>query len=250
MGIVPASFAGWTDNLVGGIEVTIITTVVGAACALVLAFVLGLMARAKMLLVRTIARVIIEFFRGTSLLVQLWWLFFALPLIAGYKLSPFAVAVIALALNFGAYGAEVVRGAINAIPRPQVEATVALNMSAYQRMRRVILPQAIVGMIPPFGNLFIQLLKSTPLVFAITMIDITAVTKSYRDAEGHTIFIFSLALVLYFVIAYLFTLLMNLFESWAKRGMGQKEKRGGLFGLRRPAPVEGTTHTGALGGSV
>lgn len=236
MGIIPASFYGWTDDLVHGIEITLLVTVVGALCALVLAFILGLMALSKSVTVRGIARVVIEFFRGTSLLIQLFWLFYVLPQL-GFRLDAFAIAVLALALNFGAYGAEVVRGAINAIPRAQVEATVALNMNAYQRMRRVILPQAVVGMIPPFGNLLVQLLKSTPLVFTITLMDITAVTDAYRNAEGQTVFIFSLSLVIYFVIAYVLNLLMNLVESRAKAGIGEGGGRRGLrrvFGLTRP----------------
>lgn len=235
MGIVPASFGGWLDDLASGIVITLLVTVVGALCALVLAFVLGLMARMRSLVARGVARVVIEFFRGTSLLVQLFWLYYVLPQL-GYRLDAFAVAVLALALNFGAYGAEVVRGAINAIPKEQAEATVALNMNAYQRMRRVILPQAIVGMIPPFGNLLIQLLKSTPLVYIITLVDITAVTQQYRDAEGHTLFIFSLSLVLYFVVAYAFTLVMNALEARAKISAGVSEPHGKLriWQLQRP----------------
>ncbi|MGH3096787.1 MAG: ectoine/hydroxyectoine ABC transporter permease subunit EhuC [Streptosporangiales bacterium] len=235
MGIVPESFGGWLDDLANGIIITVLITLVGALCALVLAFILGLMARMKSLAVRGFARVVIEFFRGTSLLIQLFWLYYVLPQL-GYRLDAFAVAVVALALNFGAYGAEVVRGAINAIPREQAEATVALNMNAYQRMRRVILPQAIVGMIPPFGNLLIQLLKSTPLVYTITLVDITAVTQNYRDAEGHTLFIFSLSLVLYFVIAYAFTLIMNALEARAKVAAGVSDPRGkfSIWQLQRP----------------
>lgn len=235
MGIVPASFGGWLDDLANGIVLTVVITVVGALCALVLAFILGLMARMRSVVARGIARVVIEFFRGTSLLVQLFWLYYVLPQF-GYQLNAFGVAVLALALNFGAYGAEVVRGAINAIPKEQAEATTALNMNAYQRMRRVILPQAIVGMIPPFGNLLIQLLKSTPLVFSITLIDIFAVTNNYRDAEGHTLFIFSLALVLYFVIAYAFTLIMNALEARAKVAAGVSGPRAKfrLWQLQRP----------------
>lgn len=234
MGIVPAGFGAWIDDLLGGLLITVLTTVAGALCAFVLSFVLGLLARAKAVAARAVARIVIEFFRGTSLLVQIWWLYYVLPQF-GYKLDAFAVAVIALGLNFGAYGAEVVRGAINAVPKAQFEATIALNMSPYQRMRRVILPQAIVGMIPPFGNLLIQLLKSTPLVFTITLVDITAVTQSFRESEGHTVFIFTLVLILYFVLAYLFTLVMNALEARAKAGIGDTEGRPKLFRFRRPS---------------
>jgi polar amino acid transport system permease protein len=232
-----SSFGPWVDNAAQGIGTTLLITVLGAAGALVVALVFGLLARAHRVAPRFVARVFIEFFRGTSLLVQLWWLFFVLPQF-GYQLAPLFVGVLAFSLNFGAYGAEVVRGAINAVPRAQWEATVALNMTPYERMRRVILPQAIVGMIPPFTNLLIQLLKSTPLVFTITIIDLTAVTNAYRAAEGNDRFIFTLSLVLYFVLAYLLTLGMNLLEGRAKAAIGQREERRKLFAPPFSEPVE------------
>jgi polar amino acid transport system permease protein len=233
-----SNFGPWLDDVLRGIGITILVTVLGAAGAFVVAFVFGLLVRSHRVGLRFVARVFIEFFRGTSLLVQLFWLFFVLPQF-GYILSPIAVGVLAFALNFGAYGAEVVRGAINAVPKAQWEATVALNMTPYERMRRVILPQAIVGMIPPFTNLLIQLLKSTPLVFTITIVDLTAVTTAYRSAEGNTGFIFIVSLVLYFVLAYALTLGMNALEARAKAAIGQREARRKLFAPPFSEPVEG-----------
>ena len=232
-----SQFGPWVNDVVRGVGITVLVTVLGAAGAFVVAFVFGLLARAQRVAPRFVARVFIEFFRGTSLLVQLWWLFFVLPQF-GYKLAPLAVGILAFSLNFGAYGAEIVRGAINAVPKAQWEATIALNMAPYERMRRVILPQAVVGMIPPFNNLLIQLLKSTPLVFTITIVDLTAVTNAYRSAEGHTLFIFTLSLVLYFVLAYALTLGMNAFERRAKAAIGQREARRRIFAFREPVESE------------
>jgi polar amino acid transport system permease protein len=234
---VLSEFGPWVDDIIRGIGITILVTVLGAAGAVVVAFVFGMMSRAQGVPPRFVARVFIEFFRGTSLLVQLWWLFFVLPQF-GWVLSPLAVGILAFSLNFGAYGAEVVRGAINAVPKAQWEATVALNMTPYERMRRVILPQAIVGMIPPFNNLLIQLLKSTPLVFTITIVDVTAVATAYRSAEGNTLFIFTVLLVLYFVLAYALTLGMNAFERRAKEAVGQREPRRKIFKAPLSEPVE------------
>jgi polar amino acid transport system permease protein len=234
---VLSEFGPWVDDIIRGIGITILVTVLGAAGALVVAFVFGMMSRAQGVPPRFVARVFIEFFRGTSLLVQLWWLFFVLPQF-GWVLSPLAVGILAFSLNFGAYGAEVVRGAINAVPKAQWEATVALNMTPYERMRRVILPQAIVGMIPPFNNLLIQLLKSTPLVFTITIVDVSAVATAYRSAEGNTLFIFTVLLVLYFVLAYALTLGMNAFERRAKEAVGQREPRRKIFKAPLSEPVE------------
>src|SRR5918995_4598144 len=174
----------WSDDLLAGLWVTVYMTLMSAALAAIIAFALGLLARMDALLPRTIARIVIEFFRGTSLLVQLFWLFFALPL-WGYRLDPVTVGVLAFGLNFGAYGAEVVRGSINAVPKAQWEGAIALSLSPFQRMRRVILPQAYPLMIPPFNNLLIQLIKSTPLLFLVIITDLTAVADQYRAAVGN-----------------------------------------------------------------
>jgi polar amino acid transport system permease protein len=232
-----SGFGSWVDDLARGIGNTVLVTILGAVGACVVALVFGMMARAKPVAPRFVARLFIELFRGSSLLVQLWWLFFVLPQF-GWILSPLAVGILAFSLNFGAYGAEVVRGAINAVPKAQWEATIALNMTPYERMRRVILPQAVVGMIPPFTNLLIQLLKSTPLVFTITIVDLTAVTNAYRSAEGNTGFIFVVSLVLYFVLAYVLTLGMNALEARAKAAIGQREPRRKLLEPPFSQPVE------------
>ncbi|GAB3810648.1 ectoine/hydroxyectoine ABC transporter permease subunit EhuC [Micromonospora zhanjiangensis] len=210
-----------------------LVTVLGAAGALVVSFAFGLLSLSRGRPQRFVARLFIEFFRGSSLLVQLWWLFFVMPTF-GWTLEPLAAGVLAFSLNYGAYGAEVVRGAVNAVPRTQSEATVALNMTPYQRMRLVVLPQAVVGMIPPFGNLLIQLLKATPLVYTITIVDVTAVTQSFRAAEGHELFIFSLALLVYLVLAYLLTLGVRFLERRAKAAVGQDEPARRRFRLRGP----------------
>jgi polar amino acid transport system permease protein len=227
----------WADELLSGLWVTVYVSVLGAAVAVVVAFVLGLMVRLPSRTPRTIARAVIEFFRGTSLLVQLFWLYYALPL-WGYRFDPVEVGVVAFGLNFGAYGAEVVRGSINAVPKAQWEGAVALSLSPSQRMRRVILPQAFPLMIPPFGNLLIQLIKSTPLLFLITLTDLTAVADQYRASEGNEAFIFGLLLVIYFVLAYVSTLFMHLLEARAKARLGVHEKPREILAFHGPAPEE------------
>jgi polar amino acid transport system permease protein len=230
-------FGAWSDDFLVGLWVTVYTTVLSAVVAVVLAFILGLLSRMEHRLPRTIARVVIEFFRGTSLLVQLFWLYYVLPLF-GYELETLAVALIAFGLNFGAYGAEVVRGAINAVPKTQWEATVALSLSPVQRMRRVIMPQALPLMLPPFNNLLIQLLKSTPLVFLITITDLTYYADQYRNTVGNEIFIFPLLLVVYFVLSYLFTLVMHVLEARAKGRLGEVEEPRKIFAYKGPQEEE------------
>lgn len=197
---------------------TLVLTVGGALLAFVVAVILGLMARQDNIWIRGTARVIIEFFRGSSLVVQLFFLFYVFPLF-GIDLPPMLVGVLALGLNYGAYGAEVVRGSINAVPTGQWEATVALSLGRWQRMTRVIFPQAWALMLPSLNNLLILLLKGTAIVSFITLADLTFVLgQLQRDTS--TFFAYTLGLIIYFVLAYIFTLLMNGLEVRAKRKLG------------------------------
>ena len=170
--------------------------------------------------VRWAANVYIEVFRGTSALVQLFWLFFVLPQF-GISLDAFTVAVLGLGLNVGAYGAEVVRGAIAAVPRGQWEAATALNLSRAQMIRRIIIPQAFLAMIPPWGNLFIELLKSTALVSLITLSDLAFRAQQMNQTTMKTIPIFTLVLLIYLALALTLTIGMRLLESQASRGLAR-----------------------------
>ncbi|MEU8698075.1 ectoine/hydroxyectoine ABC transporter permease subunit EhuC [Streptomyces sp. NPDC048680] len=216
-------FSAFMDDLPqvrSGLWVTLEATILGALLALVLSFVLGLMSISRLLLSRGVSRVVVEFFRGTSLYVQLFWFYYAMPPLTGYELSPLLCGVLAFGLNYGAYGAEVVRGAINSVPRAQYEATIALNMTPLHRMRKVILPQAWVQMLPSLTNLLIQLLKCTPLLWLISAADLMTAVEKLRSRTGETLTAYVTLLACYFVLAYALTLLMNLLERSAKRRLG------------------------------
>ena len=215
-----------------GILITLQLTAGGAVFAMIVAVALGVLARQKNILLRGFARVIIEFFRGTSLVVQLFWLFFVLPQF-GMSLPAMAVGIAALGLNYGAYGAEIVRGSINAVPDGQWEATTALNLSKFQRMRRVIFPQAWVLMIPSLTNLLIHLLKGTAIVSFITMADLTFRLDQLR-IDTNTFFAYGIGLVIYFVLAYALTLGMNALEVRAKHKLGRGESLREVLNLRAP----------------
>jgi polar amino acid transport system permease protein len=138
----------------------------------------------------------------------------------GVNISPLQAGVLALGLNVGAYGAEVVRGAIQSIPRGQIEASIALNMSPTLMMRRVILPQAMVRILPPFGNLLIELLKATSLASLILLADVTFQAQTLRQSVGvaRITEIYGLLLIIYFVISYPLTLGVRWLEDrrqWA-----------------------------------
>ncbi|MGW3503548.1 ectoine/hydroxyectoine ABC transporter permease subunit EhuC [Streptomyces globisporus] len=225
-----------------GLWVTLQATVLGALLAGVLAFALGLMAGSRLLLARGFSRVVVEFFRGTSLYIQLFWLYYAMPLVTGYELTPVICGVVAFGLNFGAYGAEVVRGAINSVPRGQYEAAIALNLSPTRRLWKVILPQAWVQMIPSFTNLLIQLLKATPLLWLISAADLMTVVQQLRDRTGETVTAYLTLLAAYFVLAYALTMLMNLLERSAKRRLGLDTGATNLFKSR-------SASTAAVGGT-
>lgn len=195
-----------------GLLTTLLVTVLGGVLCLVVAFSAGLARLSKHWIVRWPAGVFIEVFRGTSLLVQMFWLFFALPFF-GIQLHPLTAAVLALGLNEGAYAAEVVRGAIASRAKGQTEACIALGMEPALRLRRIIIPQSIPAMLPPFGNVMVDLLKNTSLVSLVTVADLTFSAQMIRSTTGETTAIFTTILVMYFALSYLLTLLTNWLEK-------------------------------------
>lgn len=229
--------------------VTLELTIGGAALALVVALVLGFGARTQSLWVRAPSRIVIEFFRGTSLVVQLFWIFYVLP-VFGYEMQALAVGIVALGLNYGAYGAEVVRGSIASVPPGQWEAATALNMSWFHRVRRVIFPQAWALMIPMLSNLLIQLLKGSALAYYITLHDLNYWTDQLRRATSDIFFSYTVGLLLYFAIAYLLTWGMNLLEERAKQRLGRGSKRPTLREALRVKPDIGAQAISTRGGTA
>lgn len=187
-------------HLLRGAEVTIMIASAASIVAIVVAGTVGLARLSTNKLVYWLATAYLELFRGTSLLVQLFWLFFVLPNF-GITLDAYGVAVLALGLNIGAYGSEIVRGSIIAVSRSQTEAAIALNMPPSLRMRRIIAPQAFVTMLLPWGNLLIILLKSTALVSLITIQDLTFQAYNLNILTFQTMQLYGLSLLLYFIMA-------------------------------------------------
>ncbi len=206
-----------------GLLQTILVLVLAALLASFMSFSAGLARLSRRKIISISALVYVEFFRGTSALVQLFWIFFVLPVL-GIELSPLFAAVVALGLNIGAYGAEVVRGAIVAVPRSQYETARAFNFTDYQMMRYIIVPQALVAMIPPFGNLFIELLKATSLVSLITVADLTYNSKLLIANTLNTGEIFFVVLLIYFFLAQVINYTMKAVERRMSFGLD----RGGL----------------------
>ncbi len=171
---------------------------------------------------------LIEIFRGTSLLVQLFWLFFALPVLGqmlgvDLRLPPVVAGTLALSLNIGAYGAEVVRGAIQAVPRSQHEAAKALDFTPRQILWRIAIPQAVPEMMPSFCNLAVQNLKDTALVSLIGLGDLAFQAERVRNFTQDSIGVYTLLLLMYFGMALVLAGLMRLLETrvgrWRPKGI-------------------------------
>ncbi|MER9032269.1 ectoine/hydroxyectoine ABC transporter permease subunit EhuC [Mesorhizobium sp. M0674] len=198
--------------ILAGAIVTIELTVLGGLLGLLVAFAVGFARLANTAWLRVPARVFMEFFRGTSMFVQLFWAYFVLPLF-GISLTPFQAGVIVLGLNAGAYMSEIVRGAMLALPREQFEACIALNLKKRDRLRYVLLPQALRLMVPPFSNSIVEILKATSILSLISLSDMTFRAQSVRAQTGDTALPFITILVVYFLLA----LVLWSFMRWLER---------------------------------
>jgi polar amino acid transport system permease protein len=190
--VLPALLRGATVSLtiaiVAGVLAILISIVVGALRELGVPIVSGLLA------------VYVEFFRGTSAFVQIYWAYFALPMI-GVRLSAVEAGIAVLALNVGAYGSEVVRGSLAAIPAGQREACAALGLRSWPAYAKVLIPQAMTRAVLPMGNLMVDLLKGTSLLSAITVTELAFAGRQAVGAVGHPFVIFGIVLCLYFLMA-------------------------------------------------
>ena len=214
----PLSEGAWIT-----LQLTFYSTILGA----ILAFAFGIGKLSRNWAVKGISIVYIEVFRGTSLLVQLFWIYFALPLVGDaigidLRLPPVAAGVVALGLNIGAYGAEVVRGAIEAVSPSQYEAALALNFTPAHTLWRIALPQAVPEMMPSFGNLAVQNLKDTALVSLISLGDLAFRAEQVRNFTQDSTTVYTMILFMYFGMALVLTLIMRLLERsvgrWRKAG--------------------------------
>lgn len=210
-------WVSYLPSLARGALVTAEITLAAIAIGAVAAFIAGIARVEGGRIVSTIALCYTELFRGTSLLVQLFWFYYALPLV-GLSFEPVATGIIVLALHVGAYGSEIVRGGLNAVSLQQREAARALNFSRMQTLFRVCLPQAVVEMMPAFGNLAIETLKLSSLVSLISIADLTFRAQSIRNLTLDSATVYTLTLFGYFAMSLLLMVLMRLIERWLRRG--------------------------------
>ena len=178
-------------TLLKGMKITLLATFLGVIVAAVLGLVFALLRRSPNRVVSRVTGFVVEFIRGTPLLVQLYFIFYVLPDI-GIKLPPLTAGVLGMGLHYAAYFAEVYRGGIEAVPRGQWEAAQATNMTKRQAWIHVILPQAIPPMIPAMANYVLAMFKETPLLSAITVLELMGGARSvanstYRYVEPMTL---------------------------------------------------------------
>jgi len=203
--------------LIKGTITTIELTVLGAILALVISFIVGISRISSFKSIRVVAIIYLEFFRGSSALVQMFFIYFVLPM-WGIYFDALTAGVIACGCNVGAYGSEVVRSAILAVDKDQHEAAKALNYSNYEKYRYVIIPQAIPIMIPTFGNLLIELMKLTAVCSLITISDLTFMAHIIRVQTALTLEPFLIILVIYFIIASVLVKIVDLIAKKFSKG--------------------------------
>lgn len=216
-------------NLLRGTVVTIQILLGSIALGTFMSFVFGIFRLSPYRWLRNVSLVYIEFARGISAIILLFWMFYAVPILFGLPAIPPELAgILALGLNMGAYGAEIVRGAIESVPKGQTEATIALNMSNRQRLRHVVLPQAVPIILPPYGNLSIEILKGTSLVSLITLSDLAFEANQIRtnavvlDTPISTPILYINVLVIYFILAQLLAQAFKFAERRVDRRFGSR----------------------------
>jgi polar amino acid transport system permease protein len=187
-------------TLLEGFKITLLATILGAAVAMIVGLGLAIARRSLVAGISRTVAFVSEFIRGTPLLVQLYFIFYVLPDI-GIRLAPLVAGVIGMGIHYATYTAEVYRAGIENVPRGQWEAAKATNLSTRQAWIHVILPQAIPPMIPALANYFIAMFKETPLLSAITVLELMNQAKSIANSNYRYIEPMTLVGVFFLVIS-------------------------------------------------
>lgn len=213
IGIV-ADFIRWIPVLLEGTCITVSLTIVSVLAGLICSLFLALGKISKNKVIGKICDAYIFFFRGTPLLMQLYFIYYALPLISPALMinNRFLAAFIAFALNSAAYCAEIIRAAIQSIDKGQFEAARALGMTYWQTMGQIVIPQSVRRLIPPVANEFIMVLKDASLVSVIALSDLTFLTRKLSVSNA-TPLVYIPSMLIYLAITALFTFIFNRLEK-------------------------------------
>ncbi|TAH42269.1 MAG: amino acid ABC transporter permease [Betaproteobacteria bacterium] len=193
---------GFKAALLQGLLMTLKLTLVCVLLGCVLGFVVSLARGSRNWLVRGVSRGYVEFFRGTPVIVQLFWIFFCLPLVLGVELSNFTSAVIALTLYMGAITSETFRASLKSVGREQLDACIALGLPRWTQITSVILPQAVIRAVPTLLSNCVSLFKESALVSAVGMADLMFIGQNISNNTARPIEVLTIVAVIYFVIAF------------------------------------------------
>ncbi|MHB8172071.1 MAG: amino acid ABC transporter permease [Thermincolia bacterium] len=191
------------------LEITVVSVFLGTIIGLVIA--LGRLSQNKP--IRWLSAVYVDFIRGTPLLVQIFIIYFGIPMLIGVRIDPFVAAVVSCSINSGAYIAEIFRAGIQSIDKGQMEAARSLGMSRWQAMRFIILPQAFKRVIPPLGNEFIAMMKDTSLLSVIGYEELTRKAQLIVAVNYHAFELYTAIALIYLVM----TLAISRWVSYMER---------------------------------
>jgi polar amino acid transport system permease protein len=199
-----------------GALVTIGVSIPGALCGIIIGFILTLGRQASFSPIRWLSSLYISFIRGTPLLVQIFFVFYALPGLFGFNLNAFLAGIIALSLNSGAFVTEILRAGLSSIPKGQLDAAKSVGLPPLKVWRYVILPQLFYKILPPLTNEFTMVVKATPLLSVITVVELTRVAQhtmndTYRPVEAVLV-----AALLYFIMLFALSRVTNKLEKWTE----------------------------------
>lgn len=195
-----------------GLYYTLLISIIGLLIGFALGAIFGLGRISKNKFVYAIATVYIEVIRGTPVLVQAIWIFFALPLIIGYTLDSIVAGILVIAINSGAYIAEIVRGAVESVAKGQMEAGRSLGLNQRQTMRYVIWPQAMRRMIPPLGNQFIISIKDTSLLSVILVPELIFQGRLIAANHFNAVEIYTTVALFYLAITLTLSIILRIIE--------------------------------------
>lgn len=198
--------------LIQGAGVTLQITIISVGLGLIFGLFIGIAQISQMAIFRIPAKVYVDFLRGTPLLVQIFMIYFALPMLIGTRIDPFVAAIVACSVNSSAYVAEIFRAGIQSIDKGQMEAGRSLGLNWSQTMRFIIIPQAFKRIIPPLGNEFIAMLKDSSLVSVIGFEELTRrgqliIARTYASFE-----IWLAVAVIYLIMTFTVARLVGLME--------------------------------------
>jgi polar amino acid transport system permease protein len=188
--------------LLSGVWITLLLSVLAAACSFVLGAAVSLGRLYGPRFLRPLLVFYIDSMRAIPVLVVLVWMYFAFPLVAGVNLPPFLSALVALTLHLAAYVAEVLRAGIEGVRPGQARAGLALGMSQAQVLRQVVLPQALVRMLPAFGSILSVTIKDTAISAVIAVPDLMRRAESVAADTYHPVEVFTVAMGIYFLMIF------------------------------------------------